>query len=290
MKAAVISINIGAYLVFWKKFYETAEINFLPECCKEYFVFTDSGQAVYFNHENVHIIKQEDMGWPFNTMKRFHMFCRIEKELRKFDYIFFANANCEFIQPFMNEFLIKGKKLITVEHPGMHNVKKKKLPYERRKESRACVLTQDSGIYVQGAFFGGTSDAFLKMAYELNKLTEEDLEEGIIAQWHDESFLNMYINQRKDVQILGWQYLKYEEYVVPYKPVMVLRDKRRYLTNKNGRFLNQNYMKIRVLQFLRNLKWQALIKIHYYKWQETIDKTGRYIGLDITAEGENRRD
>ncbi len=283
MKVAVISINIGDYSVFWKRFYETAELDFLPECSKEYFVFTDSGRIAYDGDEKVHLIRQADMGWPYNTMKRFQMFHRIEKKLADFDYVFFANANCEFVQPLTHDFIIKEKKLIMIEHPGMHGVKPEKLPYERRKESRACVSEEESGIYVQGAFFGGTSGFFIKMVSELDELIEEDLKNGIIAQWHDESFLNMYmIHHKKDVQILGWQYLKYEEYVVPYRPAMVLRDKRKYLTNTNGRFLNQNYFLIRFLQFLRNVKWWLLIKMRYYKWQETIDQSGKYLNLDIT--------
>lgn len=259
MKIAILNISIGDYIVFWKDFYLSAKANFMTDCEKEFFVFTDKEEIYSKDAADVHTFFQENLGWPYNTMKRFNMFRRIMDNLSDFDYIFFANGNAEFVSPLTSDLIEKDT--ITVEHPGFHFTPIADAPFERNPKSRAYVKHGDEKTYVQGAFYGATFESFKKMVTELDDLTEADLKEGIIALWHDESFLNHYVCSHDDVQILGWQYLKYEEYVMPYKAVIQLRDKRKYLTNKNGRFLNENFLKKRILLFFRNVKWWVLIRL-----------------------------
>lgn len=97
MKVAILYICLGKYDVFWKEFYLSSEKYFLPACEKYYYVFTDSGYI--FQEENEHIIKiyQADLGWPDNTLKRFHFFDSQYESLIKYDYLFFLNANCLFV-------------------------------------------------------------------------------------------------------------------------------------------------------------------------------------------------
>ena len=93
MKVAILFIGIGRYACFWKDFYISSERYFLTNSQKEYFVFTDQGNMYAEELEKVHLIYQEDLGWPLNTFMRFHFFNSIRKELENFDYIFFMNAN-----------------------------------------------------------------------------------------------------------------------------------------------------------------------------------------------------
>lgn len=282
MQIAILSINLGEYTVFWKRFYESSNENFLPECKKTYFVFTDSKELDYQGRDDVKIFEHEDMGWPFNTMRRFHLFMTIKEELKKYDYIFFANANAEFVYPLTKEIILSDKNLIAVEHPGRHGDPVETIPFERRKESRAYLSVEEGKIYVQGAFIGGKSEAFLEMCETLDRLTEEDIAEGIIATVHDESFLNMYVNKRDDVQILGWQYLYFEDVNRPYIPVILLRSKIKYLSKSNARYAGLNRFKYGLLGVLRNTKWGILIKLNVYKWYKVQDENGKYLDLDIS--------
>ncbi len=95
MKIGILYICTGKYSIFWKKFYSSMEKNFIVDAEKHYFVFTDSPD-IEFEKENrrIHRIYQEDLGWPNNTLMRFHMFLKQEKELVNMDYLFFFNANC----------------------------------------------------------------------------------------------------------------------------------------------------------------------------------------------------
>lgn len=281
MRIAVLSINIGDYVCFWEEFYKTAEANFLIDCDKEYFVFTDVENIYGRGSSKMHIYIQEDLGWPFNTMKRFHFFMSIFENLKNFDYIFYVNANAMFVYPLSSEIILPNKEIITVEHPGFHYRKKQEAPFEGRQVSSAFVSLEKRKVYVQGAFFGGKREAFFELVKELDELTERDLSRNIIAIWHDESFLNHYVAYHNNVQVLGWQYLKYEECVQPYKPIIMLRNKRRYLTNRNGRFLNENFAFEKVLSMLRNIKWLLLIILSVYRKYEIVDNEGKYKDLNI---------
>lgn len=285
MRVAVISINIGDYSIFWEGFYDSAERNFIPEVKKDYYVFSDKGGFIGTQEGNVEVIHQADMGWPSNTMRRFELFCGIKGKMKGYDYIFFANANTEFVYPLRMDFIDCQKRLIAVEHPGYHFAGRDGKPFENRIGSRAYVGVEDRRVYVQGAFYGGKADAFIEMANELAAAVNEDIGNGIVAVWHDESFLNAYVAGRGDVQILPWQYLYYEEYALPYDPVILLRNKRRYITNKNGRYAGQNYFVEDFMVALRNIKWRALMGLGIYKHVSIFDEDGRYVRFNQSGGG-----
>jgi hypothetical protein len=94
MKIGILYICTGKYSIFWKDFYLSVEKNFIEKEEKHYFVFTDS-KEIDFEKKNSKIDKiyQENLGWPGNTLMRFHIFLNTKKELMNMDYLFFFNAN-----------------------------------------------------------------------------------------------------------------------------------------------------------------------------------------------------
>lgn len=280
MKIAILNISIGSYDVFWKDFLLSAEKNFLPGLDKHYFLFTDNNKIYNYNSKKVSLIYQDNLGWPLNTMKRFNMFKKCEDELKKFDYIFFINGNAEFKKPLTEDFINKEKNLITIIHPGLADLKISQLPFERRPESNAYIPIEKGKYYVQGAFIGGKSDGFIKMMNELDKLIEEDLNNHIIAIWHDESFLNKYICDRDDVQIMGRQYLYYEEYVFPWEPIILLRDKTKYIEKNNGRFVGRVSIRSKIALIIRNIFWKIQIKLRIKKRLFNLEN-GKYYDIDV---------
>lgn len=167
---------------------------------------------------------------------------------------------------------------------GFVKYERNKWPCERNPESNAYVPYDKGKYYVQGAFNGGKAEEYLKMIDELDKKTEEDLERGIIAAWHDESFLNRYILDRSDIQILGRQYLYFEEYILPYERVMMVRDKKKYLdVNKVKNVSNPQKNKIKsvLLQKIKNIKDKILIALKIEPWLKIEDSNGNYIDNDL---------
>lgn len=229
-RIAVLYVSLGEkYHVFWKEFYETFKENFLTESRVEYFVFTENRNLEYATEEDVHIVDQEDLGWPGNTLNRFDMFLKIEDELMKYDYTFFFNSNYLCTSKITEEDFLPGdKNLVLTIHPRNYLKKPEEMPYDRNPESLACIPVGEGGIYVMGGLNGGRTKNYLDMVKKLKKNTDIDTSKGVVAKWHDESHLNRYIIGRDDIKFLPPAYGYPEGLEFPFEPIMLLREKNRY--------------------------------------------------------------
>lgn len=228
-KLGILYICTGKYDIFWEGFYKSCEKYFLPGCEKYYYVFTDA-KEIYAEGENSRITKvyQENLGWPYNTLKRFSMFKSIEDKLVGYDYLFFMNANIQFIKEITEDFLPINENLLVVQHPAFYNKSADEYCYDRNEKGLAYIPFGQGKYYVQGALNGGKVNEFLKLITELDNNVEEDLKNDIIALWHDESHLNRYILNRNDIKVLGPEYVYPEDWDLPFEPVIITRDKKRF--------------------------------------------------------------
>ena len=194
MKVAILYVCTGKYIRFWDEFYRSAERHFMPGAeQRHYFVFTDQ-QFAEQDSPHVTRVEQANLGWPDNTLKRYHMFSRIEEQLSQYDYLYFFNANCVFRQDVGSEFLPDNEdQLVVVRHPGQVNNAPDQTPYERNPRSRAYIAKGQGSYYVCGGVNGGSSKAFLALTRSVQKAVDADIRDGIVAEWHDESHLNRYI-------------------------------------------------------------------------------------------------
>ncbi len=201
-KVAILYIALGRYIVFWRDFYESCE-RYLGNCDKHYFIWTDNTEFDYSTNPNVTVIRATRRGWPYDTLMRFHMFMGQEQALKKFDYIYFFNANMQFINPVdLTEIVPRewNDGLVAGSHPGrwgdtrQHEIDA--FPYERRSESTAYIPYGTGQYYVCGAFNGGTAEAYLKMCRTLAKNVQTDLDKNIVACVDDESHLNAYMRDK----------------------------------------------------------------------------------------------
>jgi len=191
-KIAVLTICTGRYNKFFEELYTSFEELFLKNSDKQYFVFTDD-KEIKSTH-NIRKVYQEKLGWPNDTMMRFHMFNRIEQELLKSDFVFFVNANMKAIKEVGEEIipLQQNDYLMGAIHPGFVHCSPGEYTYDRNPNS-TCYIEPDAGkIYYQGCFNGGRSIEFMKMSNILANNIDKDLRNNIIPLWHDESQLNWY--------------------------------------------------------------------------------------------------
>ena len=205
-RVAILYICTGIYSVLWKEFYESFEEFFLPDCSKEYYVFTDSTCLMCNKMNNVHSIYQETMEWPYPTLLRFEMFLRIEGVLKKYDYIYFFNANAKAVSLITQDMVfprIQYKEhLVVVKHP-YYNKSIIDNPYDRNVHSKAFIPYGFGKVYVQACILGGDSKSFIKMSKTLCKKIRCDIRNNVTALWHDESHVNRYILFRRDYRLLG---------------------------------------------------------------------------------------
>ena len=81
--------------------------------------------------------------------------------------------------------------------------------YEQNPKSEAYVDTSNGlpPVYWQGCLWGGKVPNVCAMIDELEARVNRDLENNIVALWHDESKINRYFLERiTDVHTLGSEY------------------------------------------------------------------------------------
>lgn len=231
MKIAVLYFCAGPYEIFWNDFSASARQHFCKGHNVHYYLFTDS-QTIP-EADDTTIVFQQNLGWPFISLYRYRIFGRIAREITAYDKVVFFNANCLFVDNVsFEEFFGTSKSLLACRHPAFFNSPTESLPYETRGESKACV--HKPSIYVQGALMGGSPEQFLSMCSTLSRSIEDDLENGILARWFDESHWNAYINNNfsrlaNELQVLTPSYLYPEGWNLPFKPLIQLRDKNKVL-------------------------------------------------------------
>lgn len=192
MKITYIFTATGRYSIFIPKLVESGLKNFLPDEDVDFITFTDSDEYEHIQSK-LRVIKHEKMGWPYDTLKRFHLLKSIEDKIDS-DYIFYGNANMIFNQLVLKDEVFKSDPdMLAVIHPCFYNSPKNSFPYERNPESTAFVDFGEEGEhYYQGCFFGGKKIPFMKMISKLMVNVDKDLEKGIIAEWWDESHMNKF--------------------------------------------------------------------------------------------------
>jgi hypothetical protein len=261
MKHAILYICTGKYTIFWEKFYSSCEKYFFHDTEKHYFVFTD-GQ-IPIDNERIHRIEQKNLGWPGNTLYRYHMFWNIREQLAPFDYIFFFNSNCEFLAPVREEFLPSSKQGITVvQHPGFFNKEPDSFTYDRNPKSQAYIPFGKGSCYICGGVNGGYSDSYLELIYTLKNAIEYDDAKGVVALWHDESHINKYILTYPH-KLLSPSYCYPEGWDIPFEKIILIRDKSKYGGHNTLRNINEKKKKLHVKLVLKKIF--NFIK-HYLKY------------------------
>jgi hypothetical protein len=195
-KVAIIYIATGPYITFWKEFYKNFNNKFCPNTHLDFFLFTNQTE-IAIGKKNVFCNYIEHEPWPYITLKRFEFIESISSSLKEYNYIFFCNSNliCK-DKIYLDDLgLFNMGKLGFVQHPEMSYKPRESWPVENNIiESNAYLEKTSLNSYVQGCFYGGGSGRFLEMIQILAQWTKEDLSNDIIPIWHDESYLNKYVN------------------------------------------------------------------------------------------------
>ena len=84
--------------------------------------------------------------------------------------------------------------LVATMHPYQSFYPKEQRTYDRNPKSLAYVPPGEEGeLYYAGGFNGGSTKKFMEMAEILADRVTKDLENDVIALWHDESQMNRYL-------------------------------------------------------------------------------------------------
>jgi len=237
-KIGILYICTGEYSIFWHNFYESTNQYLLTSYQKHFFVFTDDISIK--SNKNVTIIYKQCKGFPLDSLYRYQYFLENKELLLQQDYIFFFNANIQFIQEVGSEILPNIQThngLVAVLHAGYVNKNSFFFPFERNINSKAYIPFKINRHYKYylGGINGGSSTEFLKLAESINNWIISDSKNGIVAVFHDESHFNKYI-QDLNIKVLDTNYGLPEGWNGNYKPKILILDKSKI----NPNFIKQN--------------------------------------------------
>lgn len=212
----LLIVATGKYIQFVPPLIQSAQKHFCKNHEVSYFVFTD--QQLDFS-ERVTRVEQMRMGWPYDTMNRYHIYYKNQDLFANQDFLFAIDADMLFVGDVGDEIL---GDLVAVLHPGFVN---KRGSYETDARSLAYVGEQEGAYYFAGGFYGGTRDAMLSLFQTNIRNIDIDLKQGIIALWHDESHWNRYCIDHPPSVILNPSYCYPENWHLPYPKKLLALDK-----------------------------------------------------------------
>lgn len=197
MNIGLCCIATGSYKMFVPKLLEGVKKHFMPLHRVIVFVFNDeylileANERVSVNQYPIYPYK-----FPYATLMRYHIFYNHRHELSKMDYIFYTDVDMDFVDVVSDDILCDG--LTMTYHPGFYSKKDIVGQWGSNgvaKESLAWLEPEKRKGYVAGGFNGGRSEDFLEMANILNQNISDDEKRGVMAEYHDESHMNLYIKK-----------------------------------------------------------------------------------------------
>lgn len=229
----VFTVATGRYLEFWRQLAFDVDLNMFPHDDVRVTVFTDrstEAKKVRLDRIHVRVVPTESLGWPDATLRRYELMSPL---LDESDADIAVHLDADLRIPFeMGEELDAARwtnGLAFVRHPGftrrLSGYFSSRPPmrtiagelqmrarnggalgtWEETRYSEAFVPQSRRRVYVCGGVWFGSGEALSGMCRELSRRTKKDLQEGRIARWHDESYLNWYA-AFNHVTVLGAEY------------------------------------------------------------------------------------
>lgn len=195
VSVALCVIATGKYHDYAQRMIDSARQYFLPDCDVTILLFTDGPPIPGTVH-----CKAEHRPWPGPTLYRYHTMLAEVERLAQSDYVFYCDADMQFVQPVGREIL---GNLTAVCHQYFCNQPRYKWTYETRPESRAYIPGNEGQHYYAGGFQGGRSQVFIEAMQTMRDAIDDDAQRGLTAVWHDESHWNHYLlySREPDVKL-----------------------------------------------------------------------------------------
>ncbi len=198
-RVAILFIGSRAYLDFFPRYYRSLKTFFLRQTDKTFFVFTDRTRDRFLQgNSDIHVVGIEHLPFPLINMLKFQIVNKAQETLMGFSHVVFIDADTYAISEVSEEeFFAHPQPLFALEHYKSSSSKPADLFETNRASLAAVEHGDDVSIYWQSCFWGGTAASFLEATRVLEGRTQVDIDNGVIARWWDESFLNKYLVENK---------------------------------------------------------------------------------------------
>ena len=188
MKILILTIATNKYIQFVERLYDNIEDKFLNGHEIQGLLFTEHDVET---SDNIKVSQIEHEDWPMPTLKRYNYFVKEKDYISQFDYCYYFDVDMGIVDKVGDEIL---DDLVATMHPYQSFYPKEQRTYDRNPKSLAYVPPGEEGeLYYAGGFNGGSTKRFMEMAEVLADRVNKDLENDVIALWHDESQKNRYL-------------------------------------------------------------------------------------------------
>jgi histo-blood group ABO system transferase len=201
----------GKYISFVNPLIKSAKQYFCKNHNVTFFVFTD---REYPPEDNVVVLYQPRLGWPYDTMMRFQVYASHKDILSQQDYLFACDADMLFVGEVGDEIL--SERTATL-HPGFYETKRNFFSYDTNPNCKAYIAPHEGQYYFAGGFYGGSAEEVIKICETNANNIQTDLDNNLIAVWHDESHWNRYCIDHPPTLILSPSYCYPEHLVLPFE-------------------------------------------------------------------------
>lgn len=207
MKIGLLLIATGKYDVFLQPLIDSVDKYFFKDDKVEIFLFADKvPNIIHSDRIKIIHIPIEHKPFPYSTLYRYKYFWS-SKDLITTDYVFYCDVDMLFVDHVGHEILPDGASgLVAVNHPGFAKTGGWGSP-NMFKESMAYVAPENRGPYCAGGFQGGYTPSYLLACAAIDTNITTDENNGVMAEWHDESHWNKCLSVRGyQVKILSHEY------------------------------------------------------------------------------------
>jgi hypothetical protein len=189
------------------------------------FIFSDEDEFTSSRHD-IFFKSIQHEEWPLVTLNRFKYFSEVTNELSSYKHIVYMDCDLEVVEQTTLP-PEEGSPLFGVMHPARF-LRYNFWDVETNPKSTACLPEVNFAglVYHQGCLWGGESSEVIKLINTLKNNVNIDLENNIIAKWHDESHLNKYLFDHSSiVKTLPSSYSYPENWSLPLEKIIIHKDK-----------------------------------------------------------------
>jgi len=198
-------IGTGIYINNFNSFVESVK-NFFPNNHKTIILLSDTTEKYNtLSTDNITINQYfiEDHPWPIVALFRFHYLLKYKIDT---DYVFFFNSN-SVIKPNRLIDWFDENKINVTKHfayrSGIKTTYELLIPSDDNPNSTSYIGNIEY-TYCQSGFFGGPSNLIYNMCEDITQMINIDLNNNIIAKWHDETYFNKWLyNKNYDEKIIN---------------------------------------------------------------------------------------
>lgn len=219
----IFSVATERYLPFWFNLVKSAQKYLSDEITVQWVLFTDLEEEATSLSKRLgikpYVSNYKGGVWPMPTLLRYELLSNVQANIEG-RIIMHLDADMLFVSQVTKQDLnlaIGSKEIALIRHPGffrpagvarikfylsnlnylVRDVRSCLLiggigSWELARKSRAFVSRKKRKVYVCGGIWFGNRDSILKLCSMLSVRVNDDLAEGIIAKFHDESHLNWY--------------------------------------------------------------------------------------------------